>query len=100
MFGFDFIQERNPLDLKCLEELQGKMNTAELADLRAVLSEFNESLMVDQITQNENVIGNNHTRSDQDADREKVLLGNNVKNKNNECNLQKDVNSESDDINR
>jgi len=88
MFGSDFIQDRNPLDLTCLEELQGKMNTAELTDLRAVLSEFNESLMVDQITQNENVIGNDNTRSDPDAGREKVLLGNNVKSKNDEFNLQ------------
>lgn len=53
MFGPDFITDRMPLDLACLEELQGKMKAAELTDLKALLSEFNESLMVDQITQNE-----------------------------------------------
>jgi len=73
MFGSDFITDRTPVDLIILEELHGKMNTAELTDLRAVLSEFNESLMVDQITQNEIDVNN---RLDTDGNREKLSINN------------------------
>lgn len=62
IFGDNFIENRTNLDLKSLDEIQDKLKTEEYTDLKAVLSEYNGSLIVDQITQNENIFNNNESK--------------------------------------
>lgn len=65
IFNRDFIINKVKLDLSLIDDIQNKIKISadELTDLRAVLSEFNESLIVDQITQNENQNNNQNKES-------------------------------------